>query len=121
MWLRHVKLVELSPPSFAKLGLVRDKMGLDAAAAIGAVGGAFMMHYHGLRLIEDPPSGLAHPECQIGVLIVGGHVKRIEAAELAEQRRFDHDARPGTVVRLADMVVFWLSRVVIAPVIVSRA
>ena len=68
------------------------------------------MHDGGARLVEDLAARGAHREREIGVLVVGRRVARVEAAELAEQRARNGEARAGAVVGLAQVVVLGLVR-----------
>ena len=57
-------------------------------AATSVPGGlAFEMHDGRARLVDDLASRGAHREGEVGVLVVGGDVARVEAAERREQRR----------------------------------
>ena len=74
-----------------------------------------------LRLVEHLAPRRAHGEGDVGVLVVRRRVAQVEAAELAEQRRGNREARAGAVVDLAQVVVLRLVGVVVAAVVPRRA
>ena len=88
---------------------------LTPAVTVGARRLALEVDDGGARLVVDPAAGRAHREREIGVLVVGRRVARVEAAQLAEQRACGNgEARAGAVVGLAQVVVLGLVGIVVA-------
>jgi hypothetical protein len=101
--------------------VVERLVSLDAAGLVAALRLALEVNDLRLRLVEDLPPRRAHGEGDVGVLVVRRGVAQVEAAEIAEQRRGDGEARAGAVVDLAQVVELRLVRVVVAAEIPRRA
>ena len=89
------------PPLVREHRLVAHLRGLRALAEVGAGAGAFVMHDHCGRLIQDAQTGGAHREGEVGVFVISRRIARIETAERLEQRARDRDRRAAHVIGVA--------------------
>ncbi|MCW0416653.1 hypothetical protein NB689_002407 [Xanthomonas sacchari] len=78
-------------------------VGLDPAAGVGAVAGALVVHHAAGRLHQRAQAGGAYREGQVGVLVVGRHVARVETAQRQEARALDRQRRAAAVVDVAQV------------------
>ena len=74
--------LQYSLPLVRKLALVLELVLFDTAFQIGAVSYPLKVEHRRSRLIEHRKTGLAGGKTQVGILVVGGHKARIEAAQL---------------------------------------
>ena len=80
-------------------------VGLHPAAGVGAGGGALVVQHTAGRLVAHPGAECTYREGQVGVLVVGRCVARVEAAGPGEQGAWNRQRRAGAVVGLAHIGV----------------
>ena len=85
-------------PLLAERHPIHRLVALDAGVRIGAGRLALEMHDRRVRLVVHAAARGAHGERKVRILVVRGRIAVIEAAQLAEQRRRDREARAGAVV-----------------------
>src|ERR1700732_145664 len=88
---------------------------------IGAPSRTLIMNDFAERLIENLVAMLPDPERQVGILIVGWCVSRIETADALKERFRDHGTRGRTVIDITEVVVFRLPGIIEFAVVPSRA
>jgi hypothetical protein len=71
--------------------VVRHRRHLEGAAE-AVRGRTQVMDDDRRRLVDQPQACGGEPQAQVHVLAVGGREGRVEAAQRAEARRFDHEA-----------------------------
>ena len=113
--------VERRRPLVGERRLIDDLVPLDAGGLVGAGRLALEMDDGRQRLVVHLAAGGAHGEGEIDVLVIRRRVARVEAAELAEQRGRDREARAGAVVDFAQVVVLGLVGIVVAAAVPRRA
>jgi hypothetical protein len=96
-------------------------VGLGAAAQVGARRRALVVHHARGRLVQHAAAGGAHGERQVGVLVVGGRVARVEAADLLEQGARDRDRGAAQVIGIAQVVEARIGGRFEAPVVPAAA
>ena len=104
-------------PLLAEALAVCDLVLLEAGGRVGAGGRALVVDDRGGRLVDDLEPALADGEAEVGVLVVGGRVALVEAAELVPDGARDEQAGAGAVVDRADEVEARVGRVAAAPVV----
>ena len=72
-------------------------------------------------LIKDFPAALAHLEGEVGIFVIGRSVLRVEAAELREERCWNHHTGGRAVINLAQIVKFRFGRVLKLSAVPTRA
>ena len=114
-------LFKLLSPFFLEFIIVDELISLKSAALhISAVGYAFKMHHHRLRLEHHPFSVLPYLKGKVTVLAVSRGISLIKAAYLLPELAPYHDGSTGDIVDLLHIVVLRLLRVIEPSIIPAR-
>jgi len=103
-------MCQLRGPAFGERLLVAQLMGLQPTAHIGAVAGALVMHHLAGGLYQHAKAPLAYAHGQVGILVIGRAVTRIQAAKRIPELAREHDRRSRAVMAVAQRTVARIAR-----------